>query len=135
MTTGVVVFMIPAFSVAISGNVFPRRAIWSIPILVIILNIGLIILVLSNLPPNPVSIMAISTFSLAKYSKAIPTVISKKLGATFSINGFILFVKLVTNVSEHMIPFTLMRSLKSYKCGDVYNPVLYPASCNIDANI
>ena len=49
--------------------------------LVIILSSGVITLVLSNLPPRPVSMIAISTFCFAKYSKAIATVISKKLGS------------------------------------------------------
>ena len=38
---------------------------------------GVMILVLSSLPPRPTSIIAISTFSFLKNSNAKPTVISK----------------------------------------------------------
>ena len=47
-------------------------------------NSGVIILVESNLPPKPVSITAISTFSFSKYLKAKAVVHSKKLGSITS---------------------------------------------------
>ena len=48
-------------------------------------NNGFMILVESNLPPKPVSIIAKSTFSDSKYANAIATVTSKKEGSTSSI--------------------------------------------------
>ena len=92
-------------------------------------------LVLSNLPPKPVSITAMSTDCCANQSNAMATVISKKEGSISSINGIILLVKSTTNDLEHISPLTFILSLKSCKCGDVYKPVLYPASCKIAANM
>mgnify|MGYP002597021609 CR=1 FL=1 len=43
--------------------------------------------------------------------------------------------KLITYCSVIISPFILMRSRKSFKCGDVYSPVLYPASCNMEASM
>ena len=37
--------------------------------------------------------------------------------------------------SEMHIPLIRIRSLKSIKWGDVYNPVLYPCAVNVAANI
>ena len=68
MITAVFFLIIPAFSFAISSNEFPNKLVWSYPILVIIDISGLIILVLSNRPPKPVSIIAISTFSSVSYT-------------------------------------------------------------------
>ena len=53
-------------SVAIFSSVSPSKAVCSRLILVITHNIGVIILVLSSLPPRPVSITAISTPASAK---------------------------------------------------------------------
>ena len=77
-TTGVSGFIIPAFSKAISGNVFPSMSQWSSPMLVITLNTGEMMFVLSSLPPRPVSTTATSTFCPANQSNAIEVVISKK---------------------------------------------------------
>ena len=64
--TGILGLMIPAFSLAISGKVFPKNCTWSKLIFVIILRSGVIIFVLSNRPPNPTSMTATSTLHAAK---------------------------------------------------------------------
>ena len=51
---------------AISSIVSPSRFVWSRLIFVMIDNIGCMIFVLSNLPPSPVSMIAISTLFFAK---------------------------------------------------------------------
>ena len=66
ITTGVSFLMMPAFSDAMASKVFPSRAIWSNPILVMMDSSGSITFVLSSLPPKPVSMMAMSTFSCTK---------------------------------------------------------------------
>ncbi|MNL67129.1 hypothetical protein D3C87_1916880 [compost metagenome] len=48
-------------------------------------NSGVMILVESNRPPKPTSIIAMSTFSSAKKEKAMATVASKKDGLTSSM--------------------------------------------------
>ena len=80
--------------------------------------------VASNLPPSPVSITAISTFDFEKNLKAIATVISKK-EILFSKKKSLLFsTKSTTNFSSTFLPFNFILSLKSFKCGEVYNPTL-----------
>lgn len=64
ITTGICGLMIPAFSPAISPSVFPRNWVWSKLMFVIMDRIGVIMLVLSSLPPNPTSMTAKSTFVL-----------------------------------------------------------------------
>ena len=56
--TGTPFLIIPAFSVAIASKVLPKKFVWSKPILVIVLIIGVTIFVESKRPPNPVSITA-----------------------------------------------------------------------------
>ena len=79
ITTGILGFIIPAFSNAMRSIVSPNIFVWSKLIEVIIDKIGVIIFVASNLPPRPVSIIAKSTFFLEKYKNAKRVVISKKL--------------------------------------------------------
>ena len=62
-----VALIIPAFSRAMASNVSPNRAMWSKDILVMTEASGWMMLVESNRPPKPTSIMAISTSSSAKY--------------------------------------------------------------------
>ena len=76
-TTGTSGLIMPAFSKAISGNVSPSMSQWSSPILVMTLSSGVMILVLSSLPPRPVSITATSTPRSANQLKAMAVVISK----------------------------------------------------------
>lgn len=64
ITTGIWGLMIPAFSSAISPSVFPRNWVWSKLMFVITDRIGVMMLVLSSLPPNPTSMTAKSTFVL-----------------------------------------------------------------------
>ena len=75
---------IPAFSLAILSIVLPRYSVWSNPILVIIQSFFLsIMLVASNLPPNPVSIILISLGFLWNAINAAAVVISKKVIGLF----------------------------------------------------
>ena len=67
ITVGMPFLIIPAFSSAISANVFPNKYVWSKLIEVITWSIGLITLVESNLPPKPTSITPMSIFSFLKY--------------------------------------------------------------------
>ena len=135
ITTGTLCLIIPAFCAAIKGRVSPKISIWSQPILVITERSGVIMLVESNLPPRPTSIIAISTCSRAKISKANATVISKNEGLIFSKLALWFSTKVITSVSLIIAPFIRIRSLKSFRCGDVYRPVLYPAVCRMAANI
>ena len=73
----VLFFIIPAFSSAINSKVLPKKSIWSIEILVIIVKSGLFItLVASKRPPKPVSIIATSALVLDINKKAIHVNIS-----------------------------------------------------------
>ena len=56
------------FMNAIFSIVSPKRLVWSRPILVITDKMGLIIFVLSNLPPNPVSIIAWSNYRYTTFN-------------------------------------------------------------------
>ena len=111
--------IMPAFSPAIFSSVLPSCATWSKLTFVMMLSSGDIILVLSSLPPSPVSITATSTPISLKYLNAIMVVISKKEGCNLSISGFAFSTKSITYCSSIGLPFTLMRSEKSFKCGDV----------------
>ena len=57
----------------------PKYSLWSESIFVMMLNKGDKTFVESNLPPIPVSIIAISTLFSAKYINAMTVVISKKV--------------------------------------------------------
>ena len=135
MTTGIPGFMIPAFSLAIFSRVFPRSAIWSKEIFVITEAKGVIMFVESRRPPSPTSITAISTWLSAKYLKAIATVISKKDGFTRENKSAWCRTKSMTYCSLIISPLILILSRKSFKWGEVYRPVLYPACCNIEASM
>ena len=87
LTTGILALIMPAFSPAINSRVSPRISVWSKPILVMAVRIGSQMLVLSSRPPNPTSIIAISTCCLRKYKNAKAVVISKKVGLR-SMSGF-----------------------------------------------
>ena len=78
--TGVPALMMPAFSAAICAWVSPKKAVWSLEMFVITHIAGLMMLVLSKRPPSPVSITAMSIFSLAKCSNAMVIVNSKNDG-------------------------------------------------------
>ena len=108
---------------------------WSNEIFVITEARGVMIFVESSRPPSPTSITAISTCWSAKYWKAIATVISKKDGLIPAKSDLFSSTKLITYCSMIISPFILIRSRKSFKCGDVYSPVLYPASCNMEASM
>ena len=116
-TTGVPCFMIPAFSYAIFDNVLPKNWVWSSEMLVMMESKGLIMLVQSNRPPKPTSIMAKSTCCSEKYLKAIAVVSSKNDGCNGSKKLRWFSTKSITYCSEIILPFTLMRSLKSTRCG------------------
>ena len=73
------------------------------------------IFVESNLPPKPTSMMAISTFSLAKKSKAKPTVISKKDNFCVSKKFLCLVIKEDTFLLEISLPLIRIRSVKFFK--------------------
>ncbi len=124
ITTGVFDLIIPAFSKAISAKLLPKNCVWSNPIFVITDSIGEIIFVESRRPPKPTSIIAKSTFCLAKCSNAIPTVISKKDNPCLSKKFRFLFTKLITQFLRIQEPLILILSLKSLRWGEVYNPTL-----------
>ena len=71
--------------------------------------------VLSSRPPRPVSITATSTFSCLKYVNAIRVVISKNEGFSFPIISSASRTKSITYCSDIGLPFTRMRSEKSFK--------------------
>src|SRR5574344_300812 len=96
---------------------------------------GVIILVQSSLPPSPTSITAISTFISAKSLNAKAVVISKNEGWSGSKKALSFSTKSITYFSLIVLPLTLIRSRKSTRCGEVYRPTLYPATCRIDANV
>ena len=135
ITTGTFSLMMPAFSRAILSKVFPKNLVWSRLIFVIIDNIGVIILVQSSRPPSPTSIIAISIWQSAKYLNAIAVVSSKKLGCKGSKKERYFSTKSITYDSLIQTPLTLILSLKSMRCGLVYNPTLYPSVCKIDAKV
>ena len=83
---GVFSLIIPAFSKAILSKVFPNIDSWSISILVIMESSGFIMLVESNLPPSPVSIILISVLESLKNENARAVLHSKKEGLT-SLNS------------------------------------------------
>ena len=68
-------------------------------------------------------------------ASAMATVISKKDGLIPAKRDLFSSTKLITYCSVIISPFILIRSRKSFKCGDVYSPVLYPASCNMEASM
>ena len=80
--------------------------------------------VASNLPPNPVSITATSTFDFEKNLKAIATVISKKEILLVKKKSLLFSTKSTINFLSTFFPFSFILSLKSFKCGEVYNPTL-----------
>ena len=57
---------IPAFSLVINSMVLPKITVCSKEILVITETSGVIMLVESNLPPSPVSMILISVFFFSK---------------------------------------------------------------------
>ena len=128
ITTGICCFMIPAFSPAIRASVLPRNCMWSKLMLVISDNIGVIMFVQSRRPPSPTSMTATSTCCSLKYKKASAVVNSKNDGWRVSEKLCSCFTNSITRCLGIGIPFTRIRSLKSTKCGEVYNPTLYPAS-------
>ena len=81
-------------------------------------------LVLSNLPPSPTSITAISTCSSAKYQKANAIVVSKNDGRTSSKKARLFSTNSMTISSGIISPEIRIRSRKSTKCGDVNKPTL-----------
>ncbi len=119
ITTGIPSLIIPAFSEAIFSRVSPRNCVWSNDILVIILIMGVMIFVLSSRPPSPVSITATSTLRFAKNSNAITIVSSKKEGRNEESMAMNRFTKSTTSSSVIGLPFTLIRSRKSTRCGEV----------------
>ena len=121
---GVFCLIIPAFSAAISGKVSPKNCIWSYPIFVITATSGYMIFVESKHPPKPTSMTAISTFCVAKYSKAKPTVISKNESCWVSKKCLFLVIKSTTKLRETSSPLIRIRSVKFFKWGDVYKPTL-----------
>ena len=133
ITQGVCCLMIPAFSAAISASVLPKNSVWSIPILVMTESNGVRILVLSNRPPKPTSMTAISTFCSAKYQKASAMVVSKNEGRISSKNARLSATKRTTSSSGIISPDMRIRSRKSTKWGEVNNPTLYPCACNAAA--
>ena len=86
-TRGIPFLMIPPFSTAICSTVEPKSCVWSRLMFVMTERIGVIILVLSNLPPNPTSTMAMSTPLSLKYLNAIIVAISKNDEPTDSNNS------------------------------------------------
>ena len=77
----------------------------------IVANGDSITLVASNLPPMPVSIIAISTFCSANQAKAIAVVTSKNVVCSFSISGINLEAKrAISSLGIHS-PFILILSL------------------------
>ena len=124
--TGVFSFIIPAFSSAIFSMVLPRISIWSIEIEVITIRSGLITFVESNRPPSPVSMTATSTLCLLKWFSAMTVVVSKKVDSISLMVGPASAIKDIISWSSIGIPFTLIRSLKRIKWGDVYSPTFFP---------
>ena len=116
--------IIPDFSFAISSILLPSISIWSIEIGVITVRLGLITFVESNLPPNPVSIMATSTLCSLKWFKAIAVVTSKNVESILFIAESILLIKNIISSSLIGAPLILIRSLNFIKCGEVYSPTL-----------
>ena len=136
--------MMPAFSAAISSRVLPSRSQWSSPMLVITLSSGVMTLVLSSLPPSPVSITAQSTSISANHLKARPVVISKNESWSRSRSSLYLVRKSYTYSSvtregpsaEDFLPSTiLILSLKSRICGDVYMPTFRPQAARAEASM
>ena len=73
------------------------------------------IFVESKRPPKPTSMTAISTFCVAKYSKAKPTVISKNESCWVSKKCLFLVIKSTTKCLETSSPLILIRSVKFFK--------------------
>ena len=101
------------------ARVSPSIAQWSRPMLVMTLSSGIMMLVLSSLPPSPVSITAMSTSSAANQLNAIPVVISKNERPSDGA----LWRKSQTYCSLTILhpPFSIIfiLSLKSIRCGEV----------------
>ena len=89
--------------------------------------IGSTTLVASSRPPMPTSSTAISTATLAKYSKAITVSISKKLGCQGSLleRSRTCAVRSTrscispNSASEMASPLTRIRSLMRTRCGEL----------------
>ena len=71
-------FKADIFSYAIFSTVSPKICSWSLDILVHTRILDWQHVTLSNLPPNPVSSIATSTFCSLKYQAAIAVIASKK---------------------------------------------------------
>ena len=110
-------------------------AVWSSAMLVITLKSGLTTLVESSRPPSPVSTTATSTPQARNQQKAIAVVISKKEKLCAVKKSRWRSTKSATNSLGIISPSTRIRSRKSIRCGEVYNPVRYPASISTEASM
>jgi len=95
-------FMIPAFSKAIFPKTGAKLVSMIIATLVIILKSGNMTFVESSRPPRPVSMIAISTFSRLKYSKAMAVVKIKECEWSVPVFFDCLAANIFCNVSNFL---------------------------------
>ena len=83
-------------------------------------------MVLSSLPPSPVSITARSTFLSANQLKAIPVVISKKDSPSVDWRCRRERISLFSGIRNEAPLMIFILSRKSTRWGEVYSPTLAP---------
>ena len=118
-----------AFSAAISVRVGPRNSEWSMETVVSMHRSASTILVASNLPPIPVSMMARSTPERLNESMATRKVVSKYVGEIIGgcSEAFLTISRRRLKDSGAIgLPSILILSSTVIKCGDVNSPVTLP---------
>ena len=130
--------MMPAFSSAIFSRVSPRISVWSRSMWHRTLQAGSsTTFVASSLPPMPTSSTTTSQPARSKQTMASAVMRSKTVGLSSICSTHCSRISAARHISssETSSPSMRMRSLYFRRWGDVYSPVLYPASCSTDASM
>ena len=140
VTQGTPGFMIPAFSRAIFWMVSPRNSVCSIPMLLMTATSGVMTLVLSNLPPIPTSMTAMSADTREKYFSAMTVRTSKLVhslpsDAMASTWGLTSPMSCSRSASDMSSPSMRMLSLTFIMCGDVKAPTRIPDALRMDSTM